>query len=309
MQIRTEDIFEFLKKQAIPYQVVGLPQTEYTLASLLHPISKAFYFVVDVSLVPDVTDSLFMVNEPIGENPNAQIVLSSDDPQKIYYRLTAHYFSQKSSGNISNLAVIHPEAAIGKNVQIDPFSALGKCKIGEGSIIGSHVTIHDNCTIGKNVFIDSNSVIGAMGMAWVWDEGGKEKIKQPQLGGVEIGDNCVLGSQTVVVRGSINENTQIGKGSLLAPGCRLGHGTILKENVHFANGVLTGGNSKVGADSFIGSGAILRPGISLHENTIAGAGSVVVKDTTTSGLTLMGNPAKEFERKAKPSGMPKPKKI
>lgn len=135
----------------------------------------------------------------------------------------------------------------------------------------------------------------------------RKKILQPQLGGVDIYENCFIGAGTIIVRGSLNENTRIGRNSLLAPGGRIGHGTQIGDFVHFANNVVTGGNTIIGDYSFVGSAAVFRPKIVIHPKTIVGAGSVVVKNTTKEGKTLLGIPAKEINTKVNPSGMPKPK--
>jgi UDP-3-O-[3-hydroxymyristoyl] glucosamine N-acyltransferase len=182
----------------------------------------------------------------------------------------------------------------------------GDCAIGDNTIIGSHTVVRENTTIGDEVIIGEHSSIGASGMAWTWGEDSEEKIIQPQLGGVIIEDKCRLGAHSVLVRGSLTEKTFIGKGTLIAPGVRAGHGTQIGAHSHLANNVTTGGNTEIGKYCFVGSSAVFRPKVRVADYTIVGAGAVVVKDTTQQGLTLMGVPAKEYPTKDNPSGMPKP---
>lgn len=310
MKISSNQIREFLKDHNIAFQWDDYFVEEYTIASFFKPTDAGFYFYNGKEELPIKTkNSLIFVpkNFENKRRTNAYIHLEMN-PQEAYYRLLNNLHGSKSTGIVSKTAAISPNARIGKNVQIDDFCVLEDCIIGENVIIRSHSKIHSNTKIGKNTTIESGSIIGAQGVAWVWNEGQSAKIVQPQLGGVEIGENCFLGANTIVVRGSLNENTQIGKKSLLASGARIGHGTQIGEAVHFANNVITGGNSIIGRYSFIGSGAIFRPKVKIHEKTIVGAGAVVVKNTTKERLTLMGTPAKETRTKENPQGMPIPKK-
>ena len=306
--LRLDELLDYLKNNAIPF-VLSKDENEskYRVASLFCPIDQGFYYFTGTEFPFAVKNSLLLCSRSLGTN-NAELIVDSVDIQLLFYRILDHFFGQKSTGEISHLSEIHPEAKLGKNVQIDAFCVIGKCEIGDNVIIGSHTKIYDDVRIGEKTIIESGSVIGTRGIAWTWNEDQTEKVLQPQLGGVWIGKGCVLSAQTVIVRGSLNEDTVIGDYCYLAPGSRLGHGTIIGDYVHMANSIVTGGNTQIGKYSFIGSGAVFRPKVKLDENTVVGAGSVVVKNTTKPGLTLMGVPAKEMETKDELSGMPKPKK-
>lgn len=308
--ILSSEIRRFLEKETIQYECNWPLLNEYTIASIFRPVEKGFYFLVGNELPEAVSKSLILLNRSNGitlKNENIGLYLVDSNPQEVFYRLLASLYKTQSNGIISNTAIIHPEAKMGKNVQIDHFVVVDKAIINDDVIIRSHSYIHENAIIGKGVTIENHSVIGAQGVAWIWDEQGTEKIVQPQLGGVDIGPHCILGAGTILVRGSLNENTTIGKSTFLAPGCRIGHGTQIGDYVHFANNITTGGNTQIGNDCFVGSAAVFLPKVKIHTRTIVGAGAVVVHDTTANGKTLMGIPAVETETKAHPSGMPKTK--
>ncbi|HAQ70845.1 MAG TPA: acyl-[acyl-carrier-protein]--UDP-N-acetylglucosamine O-acyltransferase, partial [Flavobacteriales bacterium] len=60
-------------------------------------------------------------------------------------------------------ANIHPDAKIGDNVTIEPFSTIyGNVEIGDGTWIGPNVTIMDGARIGKNCKIFPGAVISAV---------------------------------------------------------------------------------------------------------------------------------------------------
>ncbi len=310
MTITWNQIKQFLELNQIPFeQIHSLPQETFEVASLFSPIDNGFYFYnAEAPFFADVKNSIILVNSKKAiTTSNCFILIETQDVQLVYYELLNYYFEQRSTGKISSLVEIDKEAKIDENVQIDAFSIIGKSKIGKNCIIGSHCKIYDNVEIGDNTIIETGSIIGTKGVAWIWKDK-NNKITQPQLGGVTIGENCFLGANTIIVRGSLNEHTTLFRNVMLAPSCRLGHGTIIKENVHFANNVITGGNVSIGKNSFVGSGAIFRPKVHIHENTIVAAGAVVVKNTSEPKKTLTGCPAKETEAKENPSGMPKPLK-
>jgi UDP-3-O-[3-hydroxymyristoyl] glucosamine N-acyltransferase len=307
-KIKSNYIFQFLKDKNVSFEVKGDFRSEYRLASIFDPITNGFYFIVKGAPPSQIEDSLLLTNsDKTSVEKDNCLVLVNSDPQKIYYSILRDKFSEKSNGVISNSSSISEDAEIRGNVQIDPFCVVGdNCVIGDGAIIGSHSVIHEGTTIGEEVVIGEQSSIGASGMAWTWDEDGKEKIVQPQLGGVTIEDQCRLGAHSVVVRGSLSENTFIGEATLIAPGVRLGHGTRIGSHTHLANDVTTGGNTRIGEYCFVGSSAVFRPKVQVADYTIIGAGAVVVRDTTEQERTLMGVPAEEYQTKEHPSGMPKP---
>ncbi len=312
MKITVDEILDFLKDNSINYKMNQiLDNKEFIIASIFEIISNGFYYFVGEELPKTVKDSLILTNKDVKNNMNNNYILKIDaEPQMVYYKLMNSMFAEKSNGVIKESVIIHPEAKIGKNVQIDDYCIIKKCIIEDNVIIKSHCVIEDNTVIKKNTIIENFSNIGARGMAWVWD-GDKEdeKIILPQLGGVIIEENCILGANSIIVRGSLNENTIIGKGTIMAPGCKIGHGTKIGKLVHFANNIATGGNTIIGDYSFIGSGAITRPKVKLHNHTIVGAGAVVVKNTTQQHQTLAGVPAKIIKSKNNPSGIPKLKNI
>lgn len=311
-EINANKILKALDVFEVSYSLINFKEQVYKIASLFDPIPSGFYYLVGKATnSKGLQDSLIICteeNQVLEGHTNSLIVLNGHDPQEVYYQILNEFFRRKSTAVISKLCVVDPSVKLGKAVQIDEFTVIDEGVIIEDDvIIGNNVKIHENTVIKSGSIIESGSVIGAQGVAWVWSRDHTDKIVQPQLGGVLVENDCFLGAGTIIVRGSLNEKTRIGKKTLMAPGCRIGHGTIIDDYVHFANNVITGGNTVIGGGSFVGSGAIFRPKVKLHNNTIVGAGSVVVKNTTSPGKTLIGVPAKEMSSKDNPSGMPRPK--
>src|SRR3989337_3390747 len=62
---------------------------------------------------------------------------------------------------IHSTAIIHPDAEMGKDVKVGPYSIIGEhVKIGDGTAIDSHVLIDGWTDIGSNCKISSLTSIG-----------------------------------------------------------------------------------------------------------------------------------------------------
>src|SRR4030065_672431 len=68
---------------------------------------------------------------------------------------------EKGTGmKIHKSAIVHPDAVLGEEVEIGPFSIIGaNVTIEEGTIIKNHVTITGNTSIGKNNIIHPNALL------------------------------------------------------------------------------------------------------------------------------------------------------
>ncbi|MFV8279935.1 hypothetical protein ACNKXS_00245 [Christiangramia marina] len=303
MQISYKQIVQFLKDRKINFSLRGAVYRNYKICSLFYPEANGFYFFSGDDFKTKLEQSLILTSSQVEIERNNGVICVEGDPQTIFYMILDHYFREESTGKISKTASIHKDAVIGINVQIDSFAVLGDCVIGDNTIIKSHVVVEDNSYIGRSVIVEPHCTIGATGTAWVWGENGT-KVRQPQLGGVVIKDRCFLGANSSIVKGSLNENTKIGENTVIAPGAKIGHGTQIGNYVHFANNVVTGGNSKIADFCFVGSSVTFRPKVAIHPYTVIGAGAVVVENTSKENLLLVGVPAKERPASDNLTGVP-----
>lgn len=104
-----------------------------------------------------------------------------------------------------------------------------------------------NIHIGKGVFINSG-------------------CKFQDQGGIYIGDNCLLGHNTVIA--TLNHG--------MSPEER---GDMIPDSVHIGNNV------------WIGSGSVILPGVTIGDNAVIGASSVVTKDIPAD-MIAVGSPAR-----------------
>lgn len=282
---------------------------EYNFVSLRSPKECGIYYVVgDIDLPQAISRSIVICESPdVCPEGTGNTYYCVSNAQLVYYQLMNTLIPRPDVKGIHPSAVVDPGAIIDPSSWIGPFCVIGKCKIGANVVLHSHVVIFDNCIIEDGVRIEPHSTIGATGVAWIWNPNTGERIIQPQLGGVIIGRNSFIGSDVSVVRGSVNETTQIGNDCMIAHGSKIGHGSRISDHTHFANNVTLAGNVDVGQRCFLGSGCVIRPRVTIASGTIVGAGAVVVRDINSCGTTVIGVPAKPVkDSNLSPSGVPKP---
>lgn len=170
---------------------------------------------------------------------------------------------------IHDTAIVHPDAKLADDVQIGPYSIIGKgVEIGSGCVIESHVVIKGPTQIGRNNRFFQFGSIG---------EECQDKKYAGEPTRLEIGDNNVFRESVTIHRGTTQDQslTKIGSGNLLmayvhvAHDCVVGDDNILANNatlaghVHVGNAVILGGMTavhqfcKVGSHSFCGGGTIV----------------------------------------------------
>jgi UDP-N-acetylglucosamine acyltransferase len=173
---------------------------------------------------------------------------------------------------MSNLSHIHPNAKIGANVTISPFSFIDdNVEIGEGTWIGPNVTVFSGARIGKNCKIFPGAVISAIPQDLKY--AGEDTT-------TEIGDNTTIRECCTINRGTSDKmKTAIGKNCLLMAYVHVAHDCILGDNVIIANSVNLAGHVtiedwvileglaavqqfvKIGAHAFITGGSLVRKNV------------------------------------------------
>lgn len=304
--INFEYLEEYFHDKCISHKVIGIRRNVKKFASLKNIEINSLYFFSGEVLPENVKQSIIFVSDKIKESHLDNTLIVVLNPQLEFYKLMSHYYPKKNYG-ISKTAILSLQSEISDFVEIGDFCKIGNAQIGKNSQLGNNVIVHDNVSIGCNVIISDNTVIGAQGVAWIWDTLTGERIIQPQIGGVDIQDRVFIGSNVTVVRGSVNENTMIGRDSLVSHGTQIGHGVQISHSTHIANNCTLAGNVVIGYESFIGAGVTISSQLKVAPKTTIGAGSTISKNIEIEGATYISMPARAIPRQDKLNGVPKRK--
>lgn len=187
---------------------------------------------------------------------------------------------------------------IGRDVFIPKTSVIGRnCHFGNNVTIGDEVTIGDDCFIGSNVVIEhgveignhvciqSGAIIGCDSFEYAEDNG-YQKIHN--LGTVVIEDNVVIGSNTIIARGTIGD-TIIGSKSIIDALVQIGHEVII------------GKNCKVCAQCGLAGWAVLKDNVTLYGKV--GVANYVVIENNAVALAMSGV-SKNVKENTVVSGIP-----
>ena len=193
----------------------------------------------------------------------------------------------KRDYNVSKSALIKNGCKIGDGLIIGDGSVINEgCIIGRNVKIGSN-TIIQNSIIGDNVEIENNCSIGQPGFGFAFQNNSNLKIYH--IGRVVIQDNCYIGSNCTIDRGSFSDTY-------------IGENVYLDNQVHIAHNVKIGSNSvlagQCGIAGSVNIGSYVRMGgqvgIVGHVNIgnrVEIAAKSGVRNSIEDDQRIMGDPA------------------
>jgi UDP-N-acetylglucosamine acyltransferase len=153
---------------------------------------------------------------------------------------------------ISPLAFIHPEAIIGKNVEIAPFVYIDKnVTIGDNNKIMPNANILYGARIGNGNTIFPGAVIGAVPQDLKFR--GEEST-------AEIGNNNLIRENVTINRGTAAKGkTIVGNNNLLMEGVHVAH------DAWIGNHCIIGNSTKLAGEIIIDDNAILSAAVLMHQ--------------------------------------------
>lgn len=228
---------------------------------------------------------LFDPRRPV--NPGVHISASIDPSAKL-----------GSDVYVGANAVIGPGCEISDAVSIGPGCVLiADCKVGSGSNLVASITICEGVTIGERTIIHPGAVIGADGFGLAFDQ--DHWVKVPQLGAVQIGDDCEIGANTTIDRGAIDD-------TIVEDDVRLDNHVQIAHNVHIgahtAMAALVGisGSTRIGKYCMFGGASGAAGHLQVADRTTVSGNTAVMKSITEPGKvwssTLSAQPVREWNR-------------
>lgn len=210
-----------------------------------------------------------------GIHPSAQIAEpDSFDPQKVS---------------------IGPGAVIGIGVELGHEATISaNCTIGDHARIADHaylfpnVVVREACIIGKRTILQPGCVIGSDGFGYEFTEGAHQKIDQ--VGIVEIGDDCEIGSNTTIDRARFGR-TSIGKGCKIDNLVQIAHNVRIDEHTIVVAQTGIAGSTHLGKYCVIAAQVGIAGHLKIADQVTLAGGSGAIGDIKEAG-TYWGFPAR-----------------
>jgi UDP-3-O-[3-hydroxymyristoyl] glucosamine N-acyltransferase len=198
------------------------------------------------------------------------------NPKLAFTRLVRNVISETFSPGIHKTATIHPEAKISETAYVGPNTYVGKCSIGENSVLHGNNFVYDGTSIGRDVVVEAGAILGAEGFGMAQTEEGAWE-RMPHIGGLEIHDGVEIGAATTIDRGTM-ENTVIGEGSKISKSAHVSHNVKIGRNCLITGGVMISGSTTIGDNVWISPNATLLNKLVIGNNVFISIGATVTQD-------------------------------
>lgn len=248
----------------------------------------------NISILDDYENLLVVCNDAEIDNMGRVSYIFTDDPHSVFFSLLTKFFckQQGNKSNISSNAVVETDK-IGDNVRIGHYCYIGKDVIIDDNVeIKNNVTIDGKVRIGKNTVIYSGAVIGMDGYGY-YNDINSNHIRVPHLGGVIIGDNVEVGSNTCISRGCLGD-TIINDDVKIDNLCHIAHNVVIGKRSKIIALTMLAGSSIIGDDVWVAPCSAIKNQVTVGSNSLIGMGAVVTKDVEPN-VIVAGVPAKALK--------------
>ncbi|MCX7981289.1 MAG: UDP-3-O-(3-hydroxymyristoyl)glucosamine N-acyltransferase [Syntrophales bacterium] len=252
-----------------------------------------------------------VVVSPEIEQANLNLV-QVDDPYTAFGRLISWFYPMEKEkpfispqAYIDPSAMVSPEATVFPGVFIDAEVEVGRgaviyagvsigkgAKIGEDTILHPNVVIYPQCIIGNRVIIHAGAVIGADGFGFAHP--GRENIKIPQAGIVQIDDDVEIGANTTIDRATLGR-TWIKRGTKIDNLVQIGHNVTVGERAIIVSQVGISGSTRLGNGVILGGQVGIVGHIEIGDGCIVAARSAVHNDVP-AGQIIAGAPHMPYKK-------------
>lgn len=222
----------------------------------------------------------------------------SDNPQKEYSEYAGELYKKKAEADRKRKYTLTEGGFfLGENVTLgdNTYIAPG-CMIGHDVVIGENAEIYansviKNAVIGHDFILREGGVVGSDGFTFTKDED-DNWLRTPSMGGVVIGDNVEIGTNSVIAQGTADA-TRIGDHVKMDALVYVGHDSNIADNTEISAGGIVGGYVETGDHMHIGFNSSIRNRLTLGDYGRIGMGAVVTKATDAESIYI-GNPAHKY---------------
>ena len=242
--------------------------------------------------------------------------LRVEDPHRAFAQIHGFFNPPGThAAAISPLAVLDPTAVIGLDVTLYPHCYVGRnarvgertvlmpgvtvgsdAQIGKRCVLHPQVTLAERCRIGDGVILHAGVVVGSDGFGYAGH--GRQRIKVPQAGVVEIGDDVEIGANATVDRATIG-STRVGAGTKIDNLVQIGHNVVIGERCLIVAQTGISGSTVIGDDVTIAGQVGIGDHLEIGSGSIIGPTSTVLQSVPPGSLlsgVVTAAPHKEWLR-------------
>ena len=192
------------------------------------------------------------------------------------------------TAKVHKTAVIHPNAKLGNDVTVGPYTVIGgNAVIGDQCRIASHCVIEGQTTIAKNCQIFSGAIVGSAPQ--------DKKFNEHDDVELIIGENNVIREYVTMNPGTLEggRQTTIGNNNLFMAYSHVAHDCVVGNNCVMANCGTLAGHVTIEDNAVVGGLSAVHQFVRLGRLSIVGGCSKVVQDIPPFS-TCDGHPARVY---------------
>jgi UDP-3-O-[3-hydroxymyristoyl] glucosamine N-acyltransferase len=208
---------------------------------------------------------------------------------------------------VSPTAIISPDASIGENVSVGPFTTIAAgvrigggtyigshcaiyqdVEVGSGSFLHSHCVVREGCRLGERVILQNGVVIGSDGFGYA-QRPDRSWHKIPQTGIVVIEDDVEIGAGSVIDRATMGE-TRVKLGAKIDNLVQVGHGSVVGEHSLICAQVGLAGSTRIGREVILGGQVGAAGHLTIGDRVVATA-QTGIPSSVEPGKVISGYPA------------------
>ena len=223
-------------------------------------------------------EALVLIPKGLDINGSKSTFIEVDNPRLSFAKIVNKYFFVRQRKKR-----IHKTCVLGKKCRIDKSVSIGaNCVIGSGVVIGANtiinnnVVISDNVIVGNNCYIKSGAIIGEDGFGFELEKDGSP-MRIPHIGNVVIASNVEIGSNSIIVRGTLNS-------TIIESGVKIDDHVFIAHNCHVSNNTIItacaeiSGSVNIGKNCWIGPNSSIIQKVNIGDNSTIGIGAIITKN-------------------------------
>jgi acetyltransferase-like isoleucine patch superfamily enzyme len=144
-------------------------------------------------------------------------------------------------------SIVDEDVVIGEGVRIGSWVHIRRgAVIGEGTVIADHVVVGDDTRLGASCSIAEFAVVGRRPKL------AASSTAKGEIGRLELGDGCSVGSHTVLMAGStFGSGCVVGDNAGVRERCRIGDRVVVGRGVTVENDTEIGDRTKIQSGAYV----------------------------------------------------------